>query len=112
MLVDLAAINRTGIDPGIVTDARLHTEGTVCRNFFLLVSYARSFLCFSPVLPLLGNEKRALCTGPMILDERYPFPLYRTKSRSHRNIVIVAAIPLITCSCRKSSYKVVTRSET
>lgn len=35
----------------------------------------------------------------MILDERYPFPLERTKPRSHRkrrNIVIVIATPLIT----------------
>lgn len=32
MLVDLTAINRT-VDPGIVTDARLHTEGTVTSSF-------------------------------------------------------------------------------
>lgn len=52
-----------------------------------------------------GNEKRALWTGPMVLDERYPLPARRTKLRSHRkrrNIVIAATIPspLHPCLCR------------
>lgn len=54
-------------------------------------------LSLSPFLVLPGgNEKRALWTGPMVLDERYPLPARRTKLRSHRkrrNIVIAATIP-------------------
>lgn len=56
-----------------------------------------------------GNEKRALWTGPMVLDERYPLPARRTKLRSHRkrrNIVIAATIPslLFTLPCRTTIY--------
>lgn len=60
----------------------------------------------SPFFVLPGrNEKRALWTGPMVLDERYPLPARRTKLRSHRkrrNIVIAATIPspLHPCLCR------------
>lgn len=64
---------------------------------FRSVFIAINALSLSPFLVLPGgNEKRALWTGPMVLDERYPLPARRTKLRSHRkrrNIVIAATIP-------------------
>lgn len=68
----LAAINRA-TDPGIVIDARLLHAGGASNSFLFVPCTSRPFLFF-PILPPLGNEKRALWVGPMILDERYPFP--------------------------------------
>lgn len=117
---DLAAINRVA-EPGIAVDAYRHIAEQ--RRFFFLpfspspslspftlhppsrsipinlrsVFIAINALSLSPFLVLPGgNEKRALWTGPMVLDERYPLPARRTKLRSHRkrrNIVIAATIP-------------------
>lgn len=65
------------------------------RSVFIAINALSLFLSPFFVLPG-GNEKRALWTGPMVLDERYPLPARRTKLRSHRkrrNIVIAATIP-------------------
>lgn len=71
MANDLTAINRA-TDPGIVIDDRLLHAGGASNSFLFVPCTPRSFLFF-PILPP-GSEKRALWVGPMILDERYPFP--------------------------------------